>query len=133
MSERYLSWLKQAENDLVWAQDSLKHSHFAQTCFVAQQIAEKALKALAYFKGHEMVKSHSVVKIAQELKINGEVAKAGQRLDLYYISSRYPDAVPDFGVPSDYFNADQASEAIDYAKLILKKVKQIIDSESTSI
>lgn len=127
MGQRYLSWLKQAEKDIEWAKDSLEHGHFAQSCFIAQQIGEKTLKALAYFKGHEIVKSHSIVKIAQELKINGEIANAGQRLDLYYISARYPDAVPDSGIPSDYFNHEQAKEALDYAKLIFIKVNKLIN------
>lgn len=129
MNQRYLSWLKQAEKDLDWAKDSLEHSHYAQTCFIAQQIGEKSLKALAYFRGHEIVKSHSIVKIAQELKINGEIANAGQRLDLYYISSRYPDAVPDSGIPSDYFNVNQAKEALSYAQMIYFTVDQLINKK----
>ncbi len=132
MNERYISWLKQAEKDLEWAKDSLTHHHYAQTCFIAQQIGEKSLKALAYYRGFDVIKSHSIVKIAQELKINGPIANAGQRLDLYYISSRYPDAVPDMGIPSEYFNEEQAKEAISYAEFILKNINKLITAKDHS-
>ena len=39
---RYRDWLRQAENDLLWAEHSLAGGFWAQTCFVAQQAAEKA-------------------------------------------------------------------------------------------
>lgn len=125
--KKYLSWLQQAQSDLSWGKDSHKAKHYAQTCFIAQQVAEKALKALAYYRGFDMIKSHSVTKIAQELNINSDILKAGRRLDQYYISSRYPDALPDIGVPSDFFDADQSQEALCFAEMILKKVQENIE------
>lgn len=43
MANRAMDWLRQAENDLSWAMDSLKGEYWSQVCFTAQQIAEKAL------------------------------------------------------------------------------------------
>ena len=38
-------WLRQAENDLAFAQTGLENGFYAQTCFLAQQVGEKAVKA----------------------------------------------------------------------------------------
>jgi len=126
MNLRYQSWFEQAKKDMEWAKDSHDRGHYAQTCFICQQIGEKALKSYAYYLGNEMIKSHSIVAIAKATNINGEIQKAGQKLDLYYMSSRYPDAVPDMGIPSDYFNEDQSKEALDLAEIILTKIEQAI-------
>ncbi|EMN14719.1 putative toxin-antitoxin system, antitoxin component [Leptospira borgpetersenii str. Brem 307] len=48
---RWKDWLAQAERDLEWAKASLHSGFFAQTCFVCQQVGEKSLKALAFFRG----------------------------------------------------------------------------------
>ncbi len=130
MNEKFLSWLEQAAEDIKWGDDSLASGHYAQSCFIAQQIAEKSLKALGFFRGYDLLKSHSLVQIAKELKINGEIEKASRRLDLYYISTRYPDALPDAGVPSHYFGIEQAEEAMLMAKMIHEKCKHEIEGHS---
>jgi HEPN domain-containing protein len=125
-TKKYILWLRQAENDLKWAQYSLEGGYFAQVCFICQQIGEKAVKSLAYYRGADFVKGHSIVMLAKELKINGEIEKAGQILDLYYISSRYPDGLPSQVSPIDYFSKSQADDAILLAQTILKKVQSEI-------
>jgi HEPN domain-containing protein len=117
--KRYESWLIQAKKDLAWGRDSFKGGHFAQTCFVCQQVAEKSLKSIAFFRGFDIVKSHSLVSILADLKINGPLANAAKILDLYYLASRYPDALPDNGIPSDAFDALQAQQALDFAELFI--------------
>ena len=92
MRSRARDWLRQAENELLWAQDSTKGKFWAQTCFVSQQVAGKAIKAVALARGAGEIRSHSVARIADELGINGDLAKMGKRLDIYYISTRYPDS-----------------------------------------
>lgn len=121
--KRYRDWLRQAESDLAWGRDSLRAGHFAQTCFIAQQVAEKCLKSLAYFRGADLVRGHSVLVIARELDINGELERAAMRLDQYYISSRYPDAQP-AGAPFEFFTPDQAREALDFARSFVNRVRK---------
>lgn len=104
-------WLDQADNDLKWADASLREGFYSQVCFVSQQIAEKCMKALAYFRGYDLVKSHSVKIIAEKLGINGELLEAAMVLDLYYISTRYPDALPG-GAPYKSFSKTQATQAL---------------------
>ncbi|MBF0314270.1 MAG: HEPN domain-containing protein [Oligoflexia bacterium] len=125
---RAKDWWAQAENDLLWAKDSLSHGHFAQTCFIAQQVAEKALKSLALHQGYEKVKSHAISTITKELKINGELEIMGKKLDLYYISSRSPDAFTE-GAPFEFFTEDQAREAISFADKFLEKIRALFKQE----
>ncbi len=44
--DRFLDWLRQAENDLAWARHSLAGGFYAQTCFASQQAAEKVFTIL---------------------------------------------------------------------------------------
>ncbi len=115
---RAKDWMKQARDDGLWAQDTLEAGRYAQACFVAQQVAEKALKALALHKGYDSVRSHSVLKICDALDLNGELRQMAKRLDQYYISSRYPDAYIE-GAPFEFFTREQAVEAVGYASKIL--------------
>lgn len=120
---RYVSWFLQAESDLRSVVDLIKNSHYAQACFNAQQAAEKALKSLAFFRGADLVKTHSLGAIAKDLKINGELSTFALKLDLYYLTSRYPDALPDHAVPAEKFDESIAKEAFTMADAFIKKVK----------
>lgn len=121
-SGRYKDWLKQAMSDMAWGRDSLTGGHYAQTCFIAQQLAQKCLKAMAFYRGAEMVRGHSALAIARELAINGDLETAAMRLDQYYIATRYPDAQP-AGAPFEYFTRDQAAEAIAFAALFIDRAR----------
>jgi len=50
-----LRWLRQAERDLDDAEYSLAGRRYNLACFLRQQTAEKALKAILYAKGAEQV------------------------------------------------------------------------------
>lgn len=123
--ERIKDWIRQAENDLEWARHTQKGGFFAQTCFASQQAAEKALKALCFAKGYDVVKTHSLFQIIDILEENGELEKNAKELDLYYISSRYPDAFPG-GAPFEILTEGQASRALQSATEIIAAVKQKI-------
>ncbi|MBI3385273.1 HEPN domain-containing protein [Candidatus Gottesmanbacteria bacterium] len=43
-------WLSKADDDLEWCRASLREKIYYGSCFVAQQAAEKALKAYLLFK-----------------------------------------------------------------------------------
>ena len=125
---RHELWLKQAENDLAWGHNSLKNGFYAQSCFIAQQVGEKAIKALAYFRKIDIVKSHSITKIVIALKINGPLAEIARVLDLYYIPTRYPDAMIDNITPGEFFSKKQADEALAMAENFLKTIASMISS-----
>ena len=122
MKNRWNDWLKQAKNDLLWAKDSLSAGRYSQVCFIAQQVAEKAIKAYAFYKGIDQIRSHSVLEIARALEINGELEKIAMRLDQYYISARYPDAFLS-GAPYEYFTQEQAEEAKEMAENMVRIIE----------
>ncbi|WP_305043744.1 HEPN domain-containing protein [Geoalkalibacter sp.] len=119
---RYEDWLRQAENDLDWARHSFVGGFFAQTCFIAQQAAEKALKSWCFFKGFDIVRTHSIFQIVRALGENGALEKWARELDIYYISARYPDALP-AGAPFEILTPEQAQGAIRAAEGIFDLVR----------
>jgi HEPN domain-containing protein len=121
-TSRAADWLAQAENDQQWAVASFEAGFYAQTCFICQQTAEKALKALGYHRGADLVKGHSVRMIARDLGIDEEIEHAAKVLDQYYITGRYPDALP-AGAPFEFITRKQAEEAIALAALVIKRVR----------
>lgn len=121
--ERYLDWLRQAQNDLSWAEHSLAGGFCAQTCFIAQQASEKALKAYCFFKGFDIVRTHSLFQIVKALGEKGILEKHARELDLYYISARYPDAFP-AGAPFEILTEEQGARALGSAKEILDIIKE---------
>jgi HEPN domain-containing protein len=121
-NDRSNDWLRQAKDDMGWAHDTFDAERWSQACYIAQQIGEKALMALAMRRGADRVRSHSIADIAKALAINGEIERAAKRLDQYYMTTRYPDALPS-GAPFEYFDREQAAEALAYAENILSFVE----------
>lgn len=93
--ETALLWLTKANDDLLWAQDSLESKHFAGVCFLSQQIAEKALKAYLFFKGEKLLRTHDLFRLLKRCKgYEADFEKfvsAVTTLNAYYIDTRYPD------------------------------------------
>ena len=112
-------WLAQAESDLGFAELGLREGFFAQACFVCQQAAEKALKALHYLGGARVVLGHSLVELLDPLVTEHagltDLREGAQQLDQYYIPTRYPNGLPG-GVPAQVFTRRQAEEAVSLAR-----------------
>ena len=123
MRNRAQDWYRQAERDARSARSLVTAAGYDSGCFLAQQSGEKALKAVALFRGYEDVRSHSILRICQALDIDGEIEEMGKKLDQYYISSRYPDAFEE-GAPFEYFTKAQAEEAVGFAARIIEIVGQ---------
>ena len=126
-------WLRQAANDLASARLLLEEGFFAQACFFAQQVAEKALKGLAYLRGERAVLGHSAAELIErlegsfpELAAHREVAG---RLDQFYVSSLYPNALPG-KAPFEVYTRGQAQEAVEGAAAIVKDVEKLIGQEA---
>ncbi|MQA89198.1 MAG: HEPN domain-containing protein [Gemmatimonas sp.] len=111
-------WLRQAENDIGFARLALNERYYHQACFISQQAAEKALKAILYARGERIVLGHSLVGLVAEVaKAIPEVAERREGagiLDQYYIPTRYPNGLPG-GVPFEAFGEAQARAALDEA------------------
>jgi HEPN domain-containing protein len=128
MDDKSGVWFRQAEGEYKWAKDAFDAGNWALVCYLSQQTSEKALKALAFSQGVQQVRSHSTFEIAQSMKINGELAEAARILDQYYMTTRYPDALPG-GAPCDMFVRSQAEEALRLANLFIRKVQaELVDA-----
>src|SRR6056297_477924 len=57
-------WLRQAEHDLELGRLALREGYFGQACVIAQQAAEKAVKAIHYHGGARVVLGDSVMQLA---------------------------------------------------------------------
>ncbi|HFD40121.1 MAG TPA: HEPN domain-containing protein [Anaerolineae bacterium] len=121
MPERSADWMAQAERDLEQARWSLEGQFFEWACFIAQQAAEKAVKAV-YQAHHAVAWGHAVSKLLADLPGGERPAESlierAIRLDRFYIPPRYPNGF-DVGSPKDYFTRRDAEEAIEDAAQIL--------------
>ena len=122
-------WLRQAANDLESARLLLREGYFAQTCFMAQQVSEKALKALAYHRGDRFVMGHSLVELVSLLKATypsvGRFQEAAQLLDQYYVPTRYPNALPG-SAPFEVYTGAQAEDAVNAAGDAVRTAQAIV-------
>jgi HEPN domain-containing protein len=114
-----LRWLLQAENDLAYAEIGVREGFFAQVCFQAQQICEKALKAIQYGSlGKRVVFGHSLVHLAGELAIPADLRGELAVLDQYYIPTRYPNGLPGV-LPYEVYSRRQAEGALDVCRQVI--------------
>jgi HEPN domain-containing protein len=124
-----LRWLEQAVYDLKSVQWNIEGGFYADACFKSQQACEKALKAFCYFKGERNLLGHStrdfLVKSSKYNTDFNQFMKNCKRLDKFYITARYPDALPS-GIPHEYFEKEEAEEAVKLAEEVIIFVKQLI-------
>jgi HEPN domain-containing protein len=133
MAERSGDWYSQAKRDLEMASEALKSGYFEWTCFISQQAAEKAVKAV-FQKYNKNAWGHSVSDLLSALKEETEVPKnitrGARLLDRFYIPARYPDGF-ESGIPADYFDEVDAEDAVSCAEEIIRFCGDIL-SESCS-
>ncbi|BDC00068.1 HEPN domain-containing protein [Saccharolobus caldissimus] len=117
--KRVNDWLKQAERDIEEAIYSKKGGYYELSCFLSQQSAEKAVKALLQYRGIER-RGHSILHLIQNPP--NEILECVTYLDKQYTPTRYPD-VYDEGSPYEYYTEKDAEECINCALKILNWVK----------
>ena len=122
-------WLTQASEDLRWAVWLAKEGGYHLACFLAQQVAEKALKAFLYDQGEELVLGHSVERLCSAAAAYdaefGERSKRWSILDGYYIPTRYPNGLPD-GIPANVYTEEAAVSAVGLAREVVDYVEGVI-------
>ena len=111
-----LRWYLQGAKDSKTAEKNARAGDFEICCFLFQQAAEKILKAYLILHGQRVVTGHSTAKLAQACQHYDEgysvLAKPCARLDVLYIPTRYPYALPE-GAPYQFFTLEQAQKAAD--------------------
>ncbi|HXH09570.1 MAG TPA: HEPN domain-containing protein [Alphaproteobacteria bacterium] len=126
--EGALRWLRQAEHDLAIAHGHQQRGDFSDACFMAEQAAQKALKAFLLGHGHRSVPIHSVAQLAERCaQLDPAFAvhiTAGRVLDQYDIPTRYPDALAPPAVPFESYTQEQAKTAVAAAQATVALVAQ---------
>jgi len=119
-------WFRQAAQDLDDARYALAGNRYHLACFLAQQGAEKTLKAALFARGAAQVWGHSVAQLCSDLKsldaANAHWKSEVAFLDTYYIPTRYPNGLPG-GIPAEAFRRQDAEQAIRAAEALLSGLR----------
>jgi HEPN domain-containing protein len=102
---------------------------YAQTCFMAQQSAEKALKALLYLRGMRLIREDSISELLTRVTdvypgLN-RYQEIASRFDRYHSVSRYLGVLPG-SVPYEEISGGQAQEAVGDGENLVLEVRNII-------
>jgi HEPN domain-containing protein len=122
-------WLAQALHDRDAARLGRDNGFNEHACFLAQQSAEKALKAFLYTRGEGPVLGHSTLSLTIECASLEEqfdsLQDACRRLDQLYIPTRYPNGLPD-NIPHEFYDEGMANQALGDLDRVIECVKQFV-------
>lgn len=128
MPERSADWIKQAKRDLEMAKKSRETCFYEWACFIAQQAAEKAVKAVYQSRGGSAI-GHGIGSLLRGLEVKvpvpKDILKSAKLLDGYYILSRYPDGMAQ-GSPADHFDKEDADDAIRSSTKIVRFCENLL-------
>ena len=123
-------WWLTAQEDLDVAKalhKSGKHSH---ACFMSQQSAEKAVKALwlsidGDSWGYSIQKL--VIQFPQQDRLQNVQAwlEHAAHLDKFYIPTRYPNGLPDL-TPGQVYHSQDSLQAIEKANFFLEETRSLM-------
>ena len=124
-------WLKQAENDLATAQALLDLKNFSGACFFSEQSAQKSLKAFLIKNKQIRLSIHAIAELLEKSAIFDQsflnLVDEGKVLDKYYLTTRYPDALPDSSLaPFESYSKSEAEGAIKISQNIFNLCQQQI-------
>lgn len=128
-----LRWYKQAEHDFKACSRNRSEGDYSWAWFLAQQSAERVLKSLIIAYGIETGPIHGFKKLTELTPVEARdiltpsVLSSARSLSVYYIPTRYPDAVDEDEVPFEIFDDVHAQLAENTAKTVLDAVKRVLD------
>lgn len=122
-------WLDQGIRDSESAVKVKDQGIYELSCFLAQQAAEKLLKAFLYYQGESPVVGHSTFYLAKQCQQYDsrfkKIQRACKRLDAFYIPTRYPNGLVE-GVPYEVFDVDDAEQGLKDLDEIKSLVKNLL-------
>ena len=122
-------WFDQGIRDAESAVKVKEQGIFELSCFLAQQAAEKLLKAFLYYQGEAPVVGHSTFYLAKQCQeYNAQfkpVLRACKLLDALYIPTRYPNGLVE-GVPFEVYDAEDAEQALNDLGQVQSLVKSLL-------
>ena len=126
-------WLEQAQADLKWTRHLFDAGAYYLVCFLAQQTAEKALKAFLYAQGEEMVTGRSVRSLCRRAAGYdagfGDYTDEWGILDSYYVPTRYPNGLPD-DIPARIYNRAAAASALALVGAVVAYVQRQLSAQA---
>lgn len=126
-------WLAEATHSLEVTRLMFDNSLWSDVCFKSEQTSQLALKAYLFGAGKRAIFIHSIGELLLECGNEDEdfndLHDRGVTLDKYYLSSRYPDALPPPAIPFESFTIDEARQALDIAVEIVEMVGARIGDE----
>ena len=134
-------WVKQAEVDFDALMILLNRTPTSQNvsgnvCFMAHEVAEKALKGGMYAKcglGEKSLKSHNLTPLAYALQANEPSSTQGLAgyttpLEDHYLDTRFPNRYPGSTmIPADHYSPEDAQQAKENAENILDMMKTLVN------
>jgi len=120
-------WMEYAQTDLGAAYALLDSGDFfpRQICFLAQQCAEKSLKAILVFENMPVPKSHDLDRLRDLIPDGWEVTEKFPdlaELTIWSVESRYPGDTPDV---VEY----EARETLLLAEMVFDAVKAELEEK----
>lgn len=124
MEEEAHLWFRQAEEDLKTARLLLQGGRHYAASYFAQQVAEKALKALLFIrKGQPPRRTHDLRELGEEGELPTEWLTSLTELSTAYLISRYPDITPN-ALPAETVDYEESQEHIELAEKVLQWARQ---------
>ena len=131
-------WWNQAQHDLTALQVLMREANTrgevcAHVCFMAHQVAEKALKAGMYkliglhpsvLRWHQLVGHAGAIEQVKPRKAAG-LRNLVKSLESFYLDTRFPNRYTPDKVPSEQYSLEDAKLAEKTAKEVMKVVKRV--------
>lgn len=123
-------WWLTAQDDLEAAKTMHETGKFSHACFLSQQSAEKAIKALwLAIDGDPW--GHSIQKLVMQYPEQNMLQDMktwltnAAYLDKFYISTRYPNGLPDL-TPGQTYILQDSEQAIERAGFFLEETRKLL-------
>lgn len=118
-------WRAAADTALRSADSQRQSGFFGWACFMSEQAAQFALKALLHAAGRGE-KTHDLTRLwsalgAAGIDLSPDLEDVLKRLSRHYVMPRYPDVVPG-GEPAMFYGRRDADEALDDARTVIAEV-----------
>lgn len=127
-------WWRQTLSDFAFLPVARRAGKYDTCCFLAQQTAEKALKAYLFHQGEELIFTHSIFKLCEmAAQYDSDLASLKEQvklLDFYYVEARYPNAMEDV-IPAEFYSEGDADQAISMAQTVIASVSKHLGTETT--
>lgn len=123
--DEFERWRREADHALEAARREAAAGAHNWACFLSEQAAQLAAKALLHGiaagpRGHDLVRLAEAARAAG-IEVPDDVRRACLRLSRLYIPTRYADAHPG-GSPGSRYGAPDSADAIGDADLVLRWV-----------